>query len=118
MINNGSLVLLNFYKKAFKRKVGTDIFWCAVEDLSPLVWILTTNKKHKPFTVYICIRLSEDTDLFAIVSTISRKLLNLYQKNQYVDKSKMTTKICRAVQKKQDSHFNTTPLLSYSSLQR
>lgn len=30
----------------------------------------------------------------------------------------MTTKMCRAVCKKQDSHFNTTILLSHSSLQR
>lgn len=96
-------------------------FWCAAENLSPLLHFTTTSKKHKPFTLYVCflgIRLSEDTNLFAIVSTISRKLPNLYQENQYVDKRNITTKICRAVHNKQDSHFNTTALLSHSSLQR
>lgn len=61
-------------------------------------------------------RVSEDTNLFAIVSTTSRKLLNLYHKNQDVDKT-MTTKMCRSIHKEQDSHFNTAILLSHS-LQR
>lgn len=108
MISNGSLVLLNSYKKTLREKLEQIYFWCGVENLSTLLWIPTTNKKHKPCTVYICIRLSEDTKLLAIVSTISRKLLNLYQKNPYIDKRNMTTKICRAVHKRQDSHFNTT----------
>lgn len=104
-------------KKTLRENLEQVHFWCAVENLPALLQILTTNKKYKPFTVYICflgVRVSEDTNLFAIVSTISRKLLNLYHKNQDVGKT-MTTTMCRTVHKKQDPHFNTA-IISMSIL--